>query len=202
MSNASPTKAAAAEAAAVAEAEAVLGVAAKGADGEGAEGGAALKGKKAVQSPRGNVKLRELTNNQWTCVLPAGMTLDDVEAPGVFALVGDLLQPFDILHLCTSDRTAWGELLVLDAGAGFVDVRLLRREKLPPRLDTGEVRMPAGFAIRRAGPSDSQPGFLVVRLSDGRLLNAELHIHRREEAIRFLLDHATVRPEKGTSYLP
>jgi len=181
-------------------AQAALAVAKRAADAEVAvsrPAGAAPK-----QIARGNLKLRELLNNQWTCVLPAGMTLDDVEAPGVFALTGDLLQPFDIVHLCTSDRTAWGELLVLDCGPGFVDVRLLRREQLPPRLDTGEVRMPAGFAIRRAGPSDSQPGYLVVRQSDGRLLNAELHIHRREEAVRFLLDHATVRPERGTVYLP
>jgi hypothetical protein len=158
---------------------------------------------KPFEIARGKVVLREAETNDWFVKAgPPGATLEDMDGSEAWAPMGMEFHPFDRVEMVTHDRTTWGEFIVLDCGPGFADLKLLRKVVLPPRIDGSEGRLPAGFRIRRAGPADIQPGWLVERLSDGRLLNYGTHHHRREDAVRYLLYHATVRQKTHPRYVP
>ena len=168
-----------------------------------AEVDAAIPTAKIEPLGRGALKFEESTNNRWRAVSPLGVPHEELNRHAVFwGHCGDDFQSFDTVWLVDAGRTQLSEFVVLDAGPSYADVALARTIKLPPRTRGAESRIPDGYSIVQAGPSDSQRGWLVVRQSDGVTLNVAMPIARREDAIRFLLDHATLRQNDAPRHMP
>jgi hypothetical protein len=161
---------------------------------------------KAVEAPQelvipaGSCKLEDFTNARHRAVAPRGARPEDLIGTAAWALCAKDFKDFDFVTVVPVDRTWLAEFVVREVGVGFADLQLMWSLKLPPRSPAGESRIPAGFQIRIANPGE-EPGWRVIREKDGIQLNAGHYHARREDALRFLLDHASVRgPNTGPKY--
>ena len=141
------------------------------------------------------LKLVEHTNNSWICVAPSGASPRDFHLNrGPFELFPRDVSRFDTLIIVDAGNRYWARFLCVDSGAGQCLFALLESVDLPPVQHDRSDRVPAGYEVVQGGPDDMEP-WLVRRIADSVILN-RFHVHRtREEAVRFLLDHPTVRGE-------
>lgn len=139
-------------------------------------------------------KLAEHERNSWVCVVPAGTQVEDLDLqPGPLALIASLLHKGDDIRAFTADDSAMFDLVCVQVVAGRALCRVVRSIPLPERPLDALSRVPDGFVIRPATAGDVQSGYLVVRVRDNVLLNSNHICETRESAIRYLLDHPTVR---------
>jgi hypothetical protein len=140
------------------------------------------------------LKLREHAHNVYFVVAPQGMKVEDLTKPEVWSAVTHQLSLFDIIRVLVEEEGGndqWVELIVRYAEIGRVCVRQLRVIDLGPKESETEMRLPPGHSISY----DTSAGWIVRRDADGVILGkgSERGWGRREDAIRFLLEHATVR---------
>jgi hypothetical protein len=191
--------------AATATTDSEIAKASDGAKRRQARGAAAAAGPAAERPPfhisPEQTKLAEQVRNDWVVVVPAGTTAKDLDLQSEpFALIADMLHEGDNLRCLSGDkRTVIDCVCVHRAGTKAV-CRVVLELKVPSLTESDSDRIPAGFEVVEAMPRDIQPGWLVRR-KDGPLLNHGMHIYDREQAIRFLLDHASVRCETPQSVM-
>lgn len=140
---------------------------------------------------RADFKLFEFCNSIWSIVLPEGVTKETLLDAALWSMAPEGMQPFDIIRAVAADW--WAEILVRQCvRARPLQLVLLRLVDLPAMMQDQTDRVPPGFTIERT----PQHGWTIVRLADGvRMLNGNDHggIHTREDALRWLLDHASLR---------
>ncbi|OHC26294.1 MAG: hypothetical protein A2Y50_07265 [Pseudomonadales bacterium RIFCSPLOWO2_12_59_9] len=148
----------------------------------------ALKIKPLVRSA---VQFHESRNNNWSAVVERGTTKEMVVLSSLWSVASDQFHAFDRINVIWADRSAYAELLVLDAGRGYCNLILLSYHPLPALL-VSEAGLPPGFDIFYAGPIDNDTGgYCVKRLADGILMVKGKS--SRDEALAELLDSATLR---------
>lgn len=143
---------------------------------------------KAIELKRSDKTLRDQVGNVWRLLVQAGTTPADYLEPAALGAAAADLQPYDRIEALARDERWWGEYLVTDTGPGWATLLLLRTVDLPKRSDGGETRVPAGHRIYRGAADEA---WVVFRDTDGVTMS---NGHRdRETALRWLLDHATLR---------
>ncbi|MCX2816002.1 MULTISPECIES: hypothetical protein [unclassified Pseudomonas] len=141
--------------------------------------------------PRSAITFNETRNNTWSAVIPRGTTKEMLVLSALWSVVCDQWHAFDRVNCILEDRSAYAELLVLDAGRGYANVILLSYHPLPALL-VSEAGLPPGFEIFYAGPiENASRGYSVKRLCDGVIMT-QGH-SSRELALAALLDSATLR---------
>lgn len=147
------------------------------------------------------LKLAEQVKNDWVGVVPAGTRAEDLDLKAEpFALIAQLLHKGDDIRLFTADDREVIDLVCVQAAGTQALCRVTQVVKIPLLSEADQDRVPAGFEVVRAKASDEQEGWLVRRLSDGVLLNAGTLYFQKEDAIRYLLDHASVRAPANTAW--
>jgi hypothetical protein len=148
------------------------------------------------------LELAEQKYNRWYGVAPLGTLPEDLDLqPEPFALIASLLHRGDDLRLFTADDSLMIDLVCVRAGPGYAICRVVQALAIPEAMHDDGARIPKGFEVRMATSGDTQPGWLVWRIAssgnrvDNILLNAGHHFETKEQAVRYLLDHATVRGE-------
>lgn len=151
-------------------------------------GNARAKEDAGIVFKRGEVSLLNFKNNDWYAVAPKGIKAPEQlqSDPAMWAAVASDLRPYDLIRVIARDESWWAECLVCDTGIGFAKVALLRTIKLEPRAKNGTSRLPDGYEIVR-----DLDGYRVRRLRDNVFMGA--HLPREEDAVRALLDHASLR---------
>lgn len=140
---------------------------------------------------RSAVGFHESKNNNWSAVIPRGTTREMVVLSGLWSVVSDRFHAYDRVIAIWEDRSAYAELLVLDAGRGYCNMILLAYHPLPALL-VSEAGLPPGFDIFYAGPVENDTGgYCVKRLTDGVLMVKGKP--SRDAALAELLDSATLR---------
>jgi hypothetical protein len=141
--------------------------------------------------PRSRARLQEYAHNVWQVVAPDDIRPDEMERPELWSIVGIDWVRFDRIEIIQAHRVT--EAIVLLSQPGRVELSVLWSAPLREidQLDQ-EVRVPAGYEIRHAGPGE-EPEWQAVRASDGVIVNAGQHHTKREHALRYLLDHAILR---------
>jgi hypothetical protein len=138
---------------------------------------------------RGAITFRSARNNEWSAVVEAGTTKEQLLQSALWSVVSDQWHAYDRVDVIAADRSYFAELLVLSAGRGFAEVLLLSFHQLPALL-TSEQGLPPGFEIFYAGP-DLEAQYCVKRTADGVIIVKGKS--SREAALAELLDHASLR---------
>lgn len=140
---------------------------------------------------RSAMQMTEYRNNNFTAVIERGTTKEMVTLSSLWSVVSDQFHAYDKVYAIWADRSAYAELLVLDAGRGYCNMLLLSFHPLPALL-VSEQGLPPGFDIYFAGPVDNDNGgYCVKRLVDGVVMVKGKH--NRADALAELLDSATLR---------
>ncbi|MFG0527359.1 hypothetical protein [Pseudomonas sp. yb_5] len=140
---------------------------------------------------RSAMTFHETRNMDWSVVIPRGVTKETVVLSALWSVCSDQWHSFDRVNCIWEDRSAYAELLVLDAGRGYANVILLSYHPLPALL-VSEAGLPPGFEIFYSGPvENASRGYCVKRLCDGVLMVQGKT--SREAALAELLDSATLR---------
>lgn len=142
---------------------------------------------KPTAFPRGSIKLREYMAAVHRVVAPRGMTREQLLLPEVWSIVGCDLNRFDIIEIVAADGSYFARHLVVQQGRGYGSTVELSFTSLPATITTQEG-LPANHSIEYLGP---ERGFVVTRLSDSVVLREGFKT--RDEALKFLLDHGTLR---------
>lgn len=163
-------------------------------DGTNAEAPAAVKAEAPKKQPvigRAAYQLAEFQTSVWLIMLPDGVTKDTLLDGPLWLMAPEGIQPFDIFRVVSENW--WAEILIRQCIRGRpLQLVLLRMVDLPEIMEDRSDRMPPGYTIERT----PQHGWTIVRLADGvRMLSGLEHgnIHSREAALRWLLDHASLR---------
>lgn len=143
---------------------------------------------KAPDLRRSDKVLRDQVANVWRLLVPADTKPEDYLDPGALGAASVDLHVYDRIEALSRDEKWWAEYLVTDTGPGWATLILLRAIELPKRKDGAEARVPAGHRIYR-GATDE--GWIVYRDTDGVTMSNGHRDH--ETALRWLLDHATMR---------
>lgn len=138
---------------------------------------------------RGAVQFAESRNNRWSAVIPREVDKTRLLQSGLWSVVSDQFRSMDRIECLWADRSAYAELLVIDAGRGFCHVLLLNFWSLPALLVSTEG-LPPGFDIRYEGP-DAEAMWCCYRLADNVLMVKGKP--SRDAALAELLDSATLR---------
>ncbi len=169
----------------------------KSAKGAKAQADAAVERQVGHIAPA-NHQLAEQCVNSWFSVAPRDSVPDDFDMVAEpFALIAQDLTRFDSMRLVAADDSWLADLIVVDKGPGYALCKVVRSVKLPKRRSISENRVPEGFEVVQGGIGEEP--WICRRLADGVVLNVGQFHHRREDAIRYLLDHATVRGEARPS---
>lgn len=140
---------------------------------------------------RSAMLFHETRNMDWSVVIPRGTTKEMSVLSALWSVVSDQFHAFDRINCIWEDRSAYAELLVLDAGRGYANVVLLSYHPLPALL-VSEAGLPPGFEIFFAGPVENATGgYCVKRNCDGVLMVQGKT--SKEAALTELLDHASLR---------
>jgi hypothetical protein len=154
---------------------------------------AKVPARKAPQIQRGDITLVEFKQNDWSVVAAADAQPEDYDQkPEMWALVSDMVHAYDIVRVVARDESWWGLYLVLSAGTSRANAKLLMATDLPARDPDSEGRdLPDGYDVRPGDPT--QDPWIVVRLADGVIINLAQGHRSREDARRWLMDHAVLR---------
>jgi hypothetical protein len=146
-------------------------------------------------------KLTEQVANRWTVVVPVGTLPEDLDLrPDPFDLIAGLpLTKGDDIRAFTADERTIYDLIVVHCAGGRAWCRVTNVVKVPTFTEAagGLGHVPEGFEITQSTRADAQDGWLIRRLADGVLLNGgQAPIYDHQEALRFLLNHPSVRGQK------
>jgi len=138
---------------------------------------------------RSAVQFAESRNNRFSAIIPREVDKVRLLQSGLWSVVSDQFRSMDRIDCIWADRSAYAELLVIDAGRGFCHVLLLNHWPLPALLVSTEG-LPPGFDIRYEGP-DAEAQWCCYRLADNvRMVCGK---PSRDAALAALLDSATLR---------
>ncbi|MNJ65328.1 hypothetical protein D3C77_613370 [compost metagenome] len=127
----------------------------------------------------------------WSAVIPRGITKEMVVLSTLWSVVSDQFHSYDRINAIWSDRSAYAELLVLDAGRGYCNLILLSYHPLPALL-VSEAGLPPGFDCFYAGPLENDNGgYCVRRITDGVMMVKGKS--SKDAALAELLESATLR---------
>lgn len=149
--------------------------------------------RKVPQIQRGDIQLVEFKQNDWAVIAASGAQPEDYDQkPEMWAMVSDMVHAYDLVRVVARDETWWALYLVLSAGTSRANAKLLMAADLPARDAETEGRdLPDGYDVR---PGDvTQDPWIVVRLADGHIMNLAQGHRNREDARRWLMDHAVLR---------
>lgn len=144
---------------------------------------------KIVPLVRSAINFQEARNNSWSAVVPRHTSKERLLQSGLWSVVSDQFRAFDRVYVIYEDRSAYAELLVIDAGRGFCNMLLLNYWSLPALLVSTEG-LPPGFEISYKGP-DADCQWCCVRLADGVMMVKGKP--SRDAALAELLESATLR---------
>jgi hypothetical protein len=155
---------------------------------------------KAKPIQRNEFNLVESKQNDWSLVASHGAQPEDYDLkPEMWTMVSDMVTPYDTVRVIARDETWWALYLVIEAGTSRANAKLLMATEVPPKAAVGSVRdLPAGYDVR-AGDAGQDP-WIVVRLSDGFIMNMAQGHRSYEDARRWLLDHAVMRSDNAPRY--
>jgi hypothetical protein len=140
---------------------------------------------------RSSLAFHESRNNNWSAIVERGTTKEMVVLSSLWSVVSDQFHSYDRIVAIWADRSAYAELLVLDAGRGYCNLILLNYYQLPALL-VSEAGLPPGFEVFYAGPIENDNGgYCCKRLADGVLMVKGKP--SRDAALAELLDSATLR---------
>lgn len=153
--------------------------------------------KKSIHVGRRAKRLREQVNNSWRINVQADTRPEDYCHRDALGAAADGLAPYDRVEMIPADERWFAECLVLAAGLGWAKLKIMQVVELPPREEVVEGRIPDTHKIVPAPPAQGG-GFLILRKADGKLMKNEggAPFQSAEAAIRFLLDHASMRGER------
>lgn len=138
-----------------------------------------------------DMSLAEQKKNDWMMTVPSGTEPKDLDLQEhVFETVAHHLTRGDSIRFVTVDGRRFMDGIVVWRDGNRAMCRIASDVKVPAFAESAEDRVPEGFEIRIG---IEQEGYEVLRLADGVILNKSFHIHKREEALRFLIDHPTLR---------
>lgn len=136
---------------------------------------------------KSSFKLLTYGNNQWRCVAAIGTPYERCLQDDYWSTVSTELQPYDEINLIAADGSYFAKLLCIAASRGHARVMELGHWPLPVLLVAGDS-LPVNHEVFWGGPEE---GFCVRRISDSVMLGK--NFANRNEAIEFLLSHATLR---------
>ena len=146
------------------------------------------------------MRLYEFTNSFWKVILPAGTTPDELTKVDLWAAIADQLHPHDEVLAVAADGAWFAKLIVADAVPQLAQMAVLAVVKVGERLEAQEPGLAPGHEIRRADVDDPQGGWVIERKADGVILGRGLPDY--EAARRYLNDHASLKKDAATNYLP
>lgn len=122
------------------------------------------------------------------------MVPDDLNGSEAWALlvgVKQLIQLYTDVRVVHDDWLA--DVVIIDHSPSFAIGKVVQVIALPKHREDQDGRIPVGYTIRPARPSE-QPnvGWLVIRDSSGVVISGGHILETRESAIRFCLDHPSV----------
>lgn len=150
---------------------------------------------KAPPSPfrRDRLKQIEEKANFWIFYASPGTKLEHLtDDPARWAVFHDLLKNrFDHVEVVSNDSSWWAELLVNSSSTSGVQMVLLRSMEMPEVTPEDSSRLPKEFKFSE----DPEHGLIVTRIKDNVFMGSSLENgwKNREDAVRYILDHATVR---------
>lgn len=132
-------------------------------------------------------RLAESVRNTWVATVPAATPRERLLDSDLYCVVAHRFVPFDKIEVRYEDRSAYAELLVLDAGRGYASLVELGFHQLPSIVPDASG-VPVGFDLFHAGPDSL---WCIKRIKDGVIIGKDFRT--RDEALNHLLDHATLR---------
>ena len=132
-------------------------------------------------------KLLESVNNRWRAVVPKGTTREQLRTPDLWRVVSTSLTRFDKIAIVDEASTFFAEMLVYDCGMGYAMLVELSFTDLP-RVVVTDDDVPVNHVIEHLGPESM---WTIRRISDSAVMGKGFS--SREEALAYLLDHATLR---------
>lgn len=161
---------------------------------------AAAPARPPVELSDSKLELFEQRCNSWVVIAPVGTKPEDLHMrPEPFAQIAWKLNRGDNVRAILGDDSAMIDMICV-ASTGSSALCFVTHFMPVPNLYAEAEVLPDGYVIRRARPDEldgSPEGWLVVRLrpdgSEEVTLNAGSPLLRREDARRYLLDHAAVR---------
>lgn len=142
--------------------------------------------------------LEDHATNRFRLMVGEDIELADLENPKTFSVVSSELKAFDRITVIRKDGAFWAEVLIVNAGRGFADGVILRSlAPIPKGRDETANRVPDGYTIAR-DPTTLR--YIARRTADNARMNGDGDLSY-EDALRSLLDHATIRaPHHGPRY--
>lgn len=135
-----------------------------------------------------DVILRECAGNVWRVIVPPNTPLERLEESSFYSVVAERFHAYDELILIDAARTYYRRYLVLQAGAGYVEVHLMYESKLPAMIGSIGETLPSNHRLVYTGP---ETGWSAIRNSDGCVI-----IERavsQTACLQELLQHASLR---------
>lgn len=153
--------------------------------------GADVKGnghdKEVPMIKRNDVKLADSQRNRWWAVLNAAQFRERLNG-AIWATRTKELRRYDEITVLAEDESEMAVLLVTDCELGSCNLVELSNVKIPPRKPLQAARIPNGYEAIR-----DTKGYRVKRLKDGAFMGP--YQPRLEDAVRDLLDHASLRQQ-------
>lgn len=111
-------------------------------------------------------RLRDAENlfRSYGVELPAGHTLKDALDPAYWAHKADTLRPHDMIRIIPEEGDYFAEAVVVSAGRGFANLKLLRHVSLVEEGSTATNQVEEQMIVKWVSPANK---FGVIRKSDG-----------------------------------
>lgn len=143
--------------------------------------------------------LEQYRNNSWVAIAPRDCVPEDFHLRSEpFDLLPSQMARFDTLRLIDPGDRWLAQYLCVESVLMRKVFSLMSVVKLPAREGDMTDRVPTGYEVVQGGPDDFED-WKVVRVKDGVVLNKHQRMGSREEAVRYCIDHPTVRPAQHHS---
>lgn len=108
--------------------------------------------------------------------------------PDLLANVCHQLHRFDKIIFYFDEPPKYAEAIVVHVEVGMALCKIVHQFDLYSRA-ADQQGVPFGYEVREATPADDQRGWLAIRREGGITLNKGHYLGRREDAMRYLLQH-------------
>ena len=114
------------------------------------------------------LKGAEYAFNTWRLVVPSETTIEDLKRGAFYAHIAQQLKHGDLIQVMPDNRSYFVELLVIDSGAQFAKVTVIREVKLEALQAATSAAFP-GYTVEYAGDHER---WRVIRDSDRKPLKS------------------------------
>jgi hypothetical protein len=129
------------------------------------------------------LKGAEYAFSLWRLAVPSETSIEDLKRSAFYAHIAQHLRNGDVIQVMPDNRAYFAELLVVDAGAQYAKVALLREVKLEA-LQAGASSAFPGYSIEYAGDHER---WRIIREADRKVLKA--HQASQADAFTWLTNH-------------